>query len=299
MGLPFLLITEVTCNFTEMDNSIEIWKDVNGYEGHYQVSNLGNLRRCNEKYKDIPVPLEYGKDGRVYARLRIGRSKKLIPLCLIVATAFVSNDSNSEDVSYIDNNPKNCSASNLKWNIGFIGEEWKDIKGYEGFYQVSSLGRVRSVERIVKVGDFFVTRRSKIRKLNKRPNGYYGLLLSRDDTNVNFSIHRLVAEAFIPNPLCLPQINHKNENKADNRVENLEWCTAKYNSNYGTRKERVMQNNKRMQGKKIVCMDVNGNILQHYPSVQSVKKNGHNVALVHACCTGARHTHHGLYWKFE
>ena len=130
-----------------------------------------------------------------------GIQKKLIPLCLIVATAFVSNDSNSEDVSYIDNNPKNCSASNLKWNIGFIGEEWKDIKGYEGFYQVSSLGRVRSVERIVKVGDFFVTRRSKIRKLNKRPNGYYGLLLSRDDTNVNFSIHRLVAEAFIPNPL--------------------------------------------------------------------------------------------------
>ena len=95
------------------------------------MSNLGNLRRCNEKYKGIPVPLEYGKDGRVYAKLRIGHSKKLIPLCLIVATAFVSNDSNSEDVSYIDNNPKNCSASNLKWNIGFIGEEWKDIKGYE------------------------------------------------------------------------------------------------------------------------------------------------------------------------
>lgn len=282
-----------------MDSNIEIWRDVKDYEGYYQVSNFGKLRRCNKRYNNIPIPLESGKDGRIYAHLRIGQVKRLVPLCLIVATAFVPNISNAKDVSYIDNNPKNCSARNLKWNVGFIGEEWRDIKGYEGYYQVSSLGRVRSVERAVRVGDFFVTRRSKIRKISKRSNGYYGLLLSKDDVNTNFNIHRLVAETFIPNPFNLPQINHKNEDKSDNRVENLEWCSAKYNSNYGTRNERVMQNNSRMWGRKVVCTDAYGNAFAHYPSIQSVKQYGHNPALVHMCCIGTRHTHHGMYWKFE
>ena len=203
------------------------------------------------------------------------------------------------NVSYIDGNANNCSAENLVWDTGFTNEEWRDIRGFEGFYQVSNLGRVRSVEREVKMKDFVVTRRSFIKKIHKKTNGYYGLLLSKNDSSKNYSIHRLVAEAFIPNPLNLPQVNHKNEDKSDNRAENLEWCTAKYNSNYGTRKLRVMMNNKRMCGRKVVCIDLSGKAIAHYPSVQSVKEDGYNAALVHACCIGNRHTHHGMYWKFE
>ena len=118
-------------------------------------------------------------------------------------------------------------------------EEWKWIDGYENYYQVSNLGRVKSVDREV----FYKDGRKAIHKggpvaINTRPNGYLKANLYKDGKMKNVTIHRLVAEAFIPNPNNYPVINHKDENKANNYVENLEWCTYKYNSNYGTAKER-------------------------------------------------------------
>lgn len=115
-------------------------------------------------------------------------------------------------------------------------EVWKDIEGYEELYQVSNLGNVKSL--------FF--RRSKNPKLLK-PNMYCGYLyvnLCKEGKRLLSSIHRLVAKAFIPNPNNYPVINHKDENKQNNKVDNLEWCTIKYNNNYGTVKERLSKANK-------------------------------------------------------
>lgn len=117
-----------------------------------------------------------------------------------------------------------------------MGEIWKDIAGYEGLYQVSNVGRVRSLKRSV-----FVRNRNKYKTLKgsiktgcyELKNGYHVVSLYKDGIGKRFFTHRLVAVAFLENPLNLPQVNHKDENKKNNSVDNLEWCDAKYNTNYG------------------------------------------------------------------
>lgn len=111
-----------------------------------------------------------------------------------------------------------------------MNEVWKDIEGYEGKYQVSNLGRVRGLDRKNSMGK---TVKGRILKPRKTHAGYLRAHLCRDDRY----IHRLVAEAFIPNPNNLPQINHKDEDKANNSVDNLEWCTCEYNLSYGSRED--------------------------------------------------------------
>ena len=105
-------------------------------------------------------------------------------------------------------------------------EEWRAVPGYEGLYEVSNKGNVRNV------------RRNTLLRLPKNKYGYIQVGLYKNGIRTEFKVHRLVAQAFIPNPDGLPQVNHKNEVKTDNNVDNLEWCTAKYNNNYGTARIR-------------------------------------------------------------
>ena len=112
-------------------------------------------------------------------------------------------------------------------------EEWRDIEGYKGLYQISNLGRVKSfpnckrkTTRILKPGN------------NCTGRGYLFIFLFKNKQKKRFYVHRLVAQAFIPNPNNLPMINHKDENPSKNIVDNLEWCDNKYNCNYGTLPKR-------------------------------------------------------------
>ena len=136
-------------------------------------------------------------------------------------------------------------------------EIWVDIKDYEGLYQVSNLGRIKTLPRIKR--NFNINTKQleeivlpeKIRKPQLTKYGYYRVGLTKSHKQIYYSVHRLVAEAFIPNPENLPQINHKDENKLNNEINNLEWCTSKYNANYGTRNKRVSE----PQMKKIRCVE--------------------------------------------
>jgi len=125
----------------------------------------------------------------------------------------------------------------IQENTSKINEEWKDINGYEGIYQVSNLGEVRGLNRKDSLGRDV---RSKILKSSYDRDGYQVISLRKDNKKSTLKIHRLVADAFIPNPHAYPQVNHKDENKENNYVSNLEWCNNLYNSNWGTRNSRIV-----------------------------------------------------------
>lgn len=120
---------------------------------------------------------------------------------------------------------------------------WKDIKGFEGLYQVNILGMVRSCNRttIHKNGKKARYRGRILKPVFDCGSEYWVVSLHRNGKQKKVLIHRIVGETFIPNPKHLPCINHKDENPANNRLSNLEWCTYKYNDNYGSRNERIME----------------------------------------------------------
>ena len=120
-------------------------------------------------------------------------------------------------------------------------EEWKDVIGFEGYYQVSNMGHVRSIDRVKCDG---IRMNGRIKKTHYDACGYEMVQLRKDGEIKHFSVHRLVAIAFLPNPNELPQVNHKDEVRNHNTVDNLEWCTVAYNQNYGNRRRRASDNSK-------------------------------------------------------
>lgn len=146
--------------------------------------------------------------------------------------------------------------------------EWKDIKGYEGIYQISNNGIVKSLKRNVTYSNGKVVHyKEKIVKPAIH-NCYYAVTLHKNGLKRTVKVHRLVAEHFISNPLNLPCINHKDENKLNNNVDNLEWCTVKYNSNYNNAQERKAKS----CWKPIYQLDLNGNVIKLWDSPTEVEK---------------------------
>lgn len=118
-------------------------------------------------------------------------------------------------------------------------EIWKDIPNYEGIYKINNLGEIRRYSTYC-IYDRRIPEYHNI-KAHIDKNGYYRVLLSKNNKIKNYLVHRLVAQTFIPNPNNLPQVNHKDENKTNNNVNNLEWCTRSYNCQYGTRTKRIAE----------------------------------------------------------
>ncbi|MCC4492048.1 endonuclease [Limosilactobacillus reuteri] len=174
-------------------------------------------------------------------------------------------------------------------------EEWKDIKDYEGYYQISNFGHVRSVDRIVKSkGNSTQQRKGQILRPNKNRYGYLKVVLQKQGKSKTKSIHRLVATAFIPNPNNFSQINHIDECKTNNHADNLEWCTAKYNSNYGTRIGRVAKSKSRP----VIQIAPNGQIIEYWPSAKEAVKRGFNDSDIAAVCRGKCQMHKGYRWIY-
>ena len=172
-----------------------------------------------------------------------------------------------------------------------IEEKWKDIKGFEGHYQVSDKGRVKSVkfgkERILSI------RRSKF--------GYLLVNLWKNHKMKTFKIHRLVAQAFLPNQNNLPQVNHKDEDKTNNYVENLEWCTVKYNNIFGTRLKRVsVKATNGKCSKKVLQYTLDGKFVKEWKSTHDVERNlGYAQTNISSCCLGKYKSAYGYVWKYK
>ena len=165
-------------------------------------------------------------------------------------------------------------------------EIWKDIKGYEGLYQVSNLGRVKSKERERTKGG--ILKPSIVRN-------YYRVILCKNGKTKSYAVHRLVAETFIPNINNYEVVNHKDENKLNNSESNLEWCTQLYNIKY------TLSKHKKVYGQKTVSqIALTGEIIRTFTNVNEFsRKNGFNESSIIKCCRGKRKTHKGFMWKYE
>lgn len=162
-------------------------------------------------------------------------------------------------------------------------EVWKDIEGYEGYYQVSNLGKVRNIKFQRELKACFDS------------YGYLIVVLSKYGKHRTRTVHRLVAETFIPNTSKLPSVNHKDENKQNNNVDNLEWCDTKYNCNYGTRNKQI---SKRVS-KKVMQLSIDGKKIKKWNSITEAGNHlGCHISQISACCHGRIKTAYGYRWKF-
>lgn len=162
----------------------------------------------------------------------------------------------------------------------------RDVVGYEGMYSVTDEGDVISNRRVIDNGRGEYVRESVVLKPGYRDGGYQMVVLFKDGVGKSASVHRLVAEAFIPNPDNLPEINHKDENPANNRVENLEWCTRQYNIEYS-------------KAKRVAQFDKDGEKLAEYRSISvAADMTGIGRTSINNALSGWSRTAGGYVWKY-
>lgn len=181
-------------------------------------------------------------------------------------------------------------------------EYWKSVVGYEDLYMVSNWGRVKSLPRNGTV------KYARILKPSTNKYGYLRVVLYKNNKQKKFFVHRLVAEAFIEIPEELKhlkgtrylQVNHKDENKQNNNVENLEFCDCKYNINFGTRNERMAKKNTNgKRSKKVYQYTLDGEFVREWVSTKECGRNGFHQGNVAACCRGKLKTYKGFIWKYK
>ena len=161
-------------------------------------------------------------------------------------------------------------------------EIWRDIEGYQGLYQISNKGRVKSL----KWG------KERILKPWINSSGYYYIILCNDSVKKAFRLHRLVAETFITNPYNLPEVNHKDENKKNNCVDNLEWMRHIDNCNYGTRNERI--------SRKILQYSKSEEFIREWPSSHEVERVLKIAQTnITQCCKGKRKSAGSFIWRYK
>lgn len=205
-----------------------------------------------------------------------------------------------------------CEVNDERWlsNEDFIGETWRNVVGYEGIYVVSNYGRIKRLP----LGKQWPYRKThnNIRKVRKNNQGYYVVNLSRENEVKWILVHRIVAMAFIPNPQNLPQVNHKDENKLNNVVDNLEWCDQRYNNLYGTARYRQNKtrhkndpNNEKWKAagmknaKQIAAYNGNGVLVQVYPSVsEAANACNYHISSIIRQCKGKTKSRRNMYFRY-
>ena len=158
-------------------------------------------------------------------------------------------------------------------------EEWRDIKGYEGKYMASNKGNIKSL-------NYRRTGKEKIMKGVDDGHGYLQVILCKDGKDKKCRINRLVAQAFLPNPNNLPEVNHKDEDRTNNCVDNLEWCTKQYNIDYSLSKAVIGINK------------ISGLIVEFPSACEASRQLGISQGNITSCCQGKRNTAGGHIWFY-
>lgn len=208
-----------------IDSGEELWVKIPNAPERYEISNKGRFRVWYQyKGHDYCPHCEIlRKDGN---NVHLGRKK--YNTHKLVQQLF--------GVSFYDDRP---------------GEIWVNVNGFEDLYQVSNQGRVKSKSnQVLRKDGRTQFNRERIIKFCRINSGYERVILHKDKVTKSFLVHRLVAEHYLPNPEGYEEVNHKNEIKTDNRVENLEWCDKVYNSRYGTCQARRIETRLRNNGGK-------------------------------------------------
>lgn len=186
-------------------------------------------------------------------------------------------------------------------------EIWRPVEGYEGLYEVSSIGRIKSLKRVVRNNGGYRIIQESIKKNSVDGKGYEYVWLW-NKSGREHRVHKLVATAFIPNLENKPCIDHINGNRRDNRVENLRWCTHKENSNFEIAHER-MSRNAPWRGKygenvpwskAVFQYDQEGNLIQEFGGIlEASRKTGINYRCISDSCRGKQKTAGGYVWKYK
>ena len=172
-------------------------------------------------------------------------------------------------------------------------EKSLDCLGFPN-YTITDDGRVFSL-------DYMHTMKKKDLKKHNINNGYFDVTLFNENGRKWWSVHRLVALTFIPNPYNLPQVNHKDENKTNNIVGNLEWCSRAYNINYGTRNERCAEKNlnRKDQSRPVKQFTKDGVFVKEYPSMMEVERQtGYACSFIAKCCKGKYKQAYSYIWRY-
>lgn len=173
-----------------------------------------------------------------------------------------------------------------------MSEVWRDVVGYEGLYQVSDQGRVKSLERTDSLGR---TVKERILKPGMDRGGYLLVVLCAGGKSKTLNVHRLVCQAFHENPENKPCVNHIDENKTNNAASNLEWSTYEENNNHGTHNERVAK----ARSKPVGQYTRYGDLVKVWPSTQEAERQaGFNHGNISEVANGNRKTAHGFIWKY-
>lgn len=290
-----------------MDNNT-VWKDVpiEEYKNSYEVSNNGQIRNKNTlKIKAVQL----GSTGYITTRLDIGTCKKTVQIHTLVAEAFLKpieqKDNKKIIVKFKDGDKNNVQVNNLQWEYQSITvkkvNKNPNIDNEQNLNEEITIGNFKGKKisnftnyLISKEGQVYSTKTNKIKIAEINQNGYCRIELSNENGKKKFYAHRLVAEAYIPNPNNYNQVNHKDLNKHNNNVDNLEWCSEAMNMQHNA-------DNKPENSRKVLQFDLvdENKLIGTYNSVKeaSEKTNTNKTSIIH-CCSGKYKKAGEYIWKY-
>lgn len=318
-----------------MNNEQEIWKNVEGYDGAYQVSNLGRVRsRKHGEWRLIRPSVDKVGYCRVIFTCNGKHTTRFVHR--LVATAFVDGYKDGLTVDHTNGKRTDNRATNLRWmtqtknaslpmhnyhitkayqqikknkNVrqqkqmrlpnDIDGEEWRDIPGYEGRYMVSNFGRVMSYGK--RGGGANLLRQHDTTNRGCSFGEYKKVILCKEGKTKNACVHRLVAMAFVDGYREGYVVNHKDENPQNNHVDNLEWISNRANLNYGTARQRLCESIRKSKARAVLKFTLSGELVAEYPTITeactSVGVKGNYQ--IRECCHGNRSDYHGYRWQWK